>query len=92
MLFISNKIKPGSAVLYRPNSKAIKDLRVLDTLKFILDRGNFKPRYIWTLFSHPDTCLAMKPNPLTSSVFHNPSNKNMKDMRFLETLIFIIDG
>ena len=38
-IFIVNLLQPGSSsVLYNPISEAMKDMRVLDTLKFIVDR------------------------------------------------------
>ena len=86
------KLQSGTSIdLYNPSSKAIKDMRVLDTFIFIWDSWNLNTWYIRILFSYSYAFLIMKPHQWTFSVL-NPNNEDIKERRILDTLIFILEG
>ena len=81
-----------SSLLYNSSSKAIKDMRVLNTLIFIQDSWNLNTRYIRILFSYSYAFLVMKPHSWTSRVLHNPDREDIKERWILDILIFIQKG
>ena len=90
-LFATNLHSGTSSVLYNPSSKAIKDIRVLDTLILFIEGYLLKLRFFGTFLNHLYTFLAIKLQSGTSSVLYNPSSKAKKDMMVLDTLLFIRD-